>query len=146
MNDHLTPQQISEFVAGAVSPAIEEHVHDCVACSAEAERLSETVALFRESARNWSQEQESERPLIPLNLSASKNSRFTLRHLGWSAALAACLIAGLTLPHYRAIKPAPAHQANSAISDSELLVQVDRELSETVPPSMEPIAMTEVKR
>jgi hypothetical protein len=140
MNSHLTSQQISEYVAGASGPAMEEHVHSCIACRAEAGRLSETLALFRDSARRWSLEQESARPLIPVNLAAANNRRVTLRYLFLTAAVAACLIAGLTLPRQRAIKPVP------AISDAELLVQVDRELSETVPPSMEPIALTQVKK
>jgi anti-sigma factor RsiW len=149
MNDHLTSQQITEYVAGASGPAMEEHVHSCIACRAEAERLSETLALFRDSARRWSLEHESARPLIPVNLGAANNRRVTLRYLGLTAAVAACLIAGLTLPHDKhdkAGKPAPVRHAVSAITDAELLVQVDRELSETVPPSMEPIALTEVKK
>ena len=146
MNYHLTSQQISEYVAGASGPDMEEHIHACVACRAETERLSETLALFRDSARRWSLEHESARPLLPVNLAAVNNRRLTLRYLGLTAAVAACLIAGLTLPRDKAGKPPLVRHSVSAITDTELLVQVDRELSETVPPSMEPIALTQVKK
>jgi anti-sigma factor RsiW len=145
MNNHLTAEQISEYVAGAEDVALEEHVHSCVACRAEAERLSETLAIFRESARGWSLEQESARPLKPVNLAAPNNRSVPLRYFGLTAAAAACLIAGLVLPRDKAGKPSPAHNAVATMSDAELLGQVDRELSETVAPSLQPIALTEVK-
>jgi hypothetical protein len=146
MNNHLTSQQINEFVGGAAAPALEEHVRACHLCRAEAERLSDTLALFRDAARNWSVEQESARPLIPVNLNTAPHRGVNFWHWGWTtAALAACLIAGLTLPREHAAKPAPTHSAVSTISDAELLSRVDRELSETVAPSMQPIALNEVK-
>jgi hypothetical protein len=135
MNEHLTAEEISEFVAGAASPAIGEHLHGCLACRSEAERLTDALALFRQSVRQWSLEPQR----LPATLPSGASSRgVALKHLAWTAALAACLIAGLTLPHGKGIKPAPARQT---ISDADLLVQVDRELSEAVAPSMEPIAL-----
>jgi hypothetical protein len=146
MNDHLTSQQINEFVAGAAAPALEEHVHACNLCRAEADRLSDTLALFRDAARNWSVEQQSARPLISVDLNASPHRSVNFWHLGWTtAALAACLIAGLALPRQHAAKPVPAHTTVAPISDAELLGRVDRELSETVAPSLQPIALNEVK-
>jgi len=148
MNEHLTSQQISEFVAGLAGPAIGEHVSQCQVCRSEAERLSDTLGLFRQSVRQWSTEQE-QRDLVTLHSaglhSAEKHAhrKVTLQRLGWTAALAACLIAGLALPHDKGVKPAP---AQPAISDAELLVQVDRELSEAVPPSMAPIELHEVQK
>jgi hypothetical protein len=64
------------------------------------------------------------------------------RWLGWAVAVTACLIAGLTLPR-GFNKPAPAAHAVTSISDAELLSQVDRELSEAVAPSMEPMALNQ---
>jgi anti-sigma factor RsiW len=146
MNDHLTSQQISEFVAGAagVAPALDAHIQACDSCRAEAARLTETLALFRDAARRWSLEQESARPLMNVDLHAPRRT-VNLWHWGWKAALAACLIAGLALSREHAAKPAPVHQAVAAISDAELLGRVNRELSETVAPSMQPIALNEVR-
>jgi hypothetical protein len=131
MKDHLTERDISEFVAGAAGPAIGEHLHGCHECRLQAEGLINTLAVFRQSVRDWSLE-----PGQPTAVTAS-NRRFTLRRLVWTAALAAPLIAGLMLPYFR-IKSTPKSQA---ISDADLLVQVDRELSEKVAPSMEPIEL-----
>jgi hypothetical protein len=138
MNEHLTSRQVSEFVAGLAGPAIGEHVHQCDVCRSEAERLSDTLGSFRQSVRQWSNEQEHRRPVI---LHSARKA--TLQRLGWTAALAACLIAGMAIPHDKGVKPAPARRI---ISDAELLVQVDRELSEVVPPSMAPIELHEVQK
>jgi hypothetical protein len=141
MNGHLTSRQISEFAAGLAEPAISQHAQECDVCRSEAERLSDTLGLFRQSVRQWSTEQEQRRPVT-----LHSHRKVTLRHLGWTAALAACLIAGLALPHdknVKGVKPVPARRT---ISDAELLVQVDRELSEAVPPSMAPIELHEVQK
>jgi hypothetical protein len=138
MNEHLTSRQISEFVAGLAGPAIGEHLHECAVCRSGAERLNDTLGLFRQSVRQWSTEQERRHPVV---LHSAR--KVTLQRLGWTAAVAACLIAGLALPHNKAVKPAP---ARPTISDAELLVQVDRELSEAVPPSMAPIELHEVRK
>jgi ferric-dicitrate binding protein FerR (iron transport regulator) len=134
MSHHVTSEQISEFVAGAVSSSVQEHIQACPACRSEAERLNETLALFGQSVRRWSLEQEHARPVPSPRLS-------NLRQLGWTLALAACLIAGLVLPHSKTVTPTPIRNNVSSISDAELLVQVNRELSEAVPPSMAPIAL-----
>src|SRR5258708_6036684 len=102
MKDHLTSQQISEYVSGAGGAAMEEHVHSCIACRIEADRLSETLAHFRDAARGWSLEQESARPLAAVNLSAPNRRSVALRYVGLTAAIAACLIAALTLPRQHA--------------------------------------------
>jgi len=132
MNNHLSSEQISEFVAGGASAAIGEHLRECLACRSEAERLTDTLATFRQTVRDWSLELEH----APLPVARRK---VRLRHLGWAAALAACLIAALALPHDRRDKPAAS--VPQVISDADLLGQVDRELSEAVPPSMAPMAL-----
>ena len=135
MNEHLTAEEISKFAAGGASTAIGEHLRGCVACRLEAEHLTDALALFRQSVRQWSVEQER----LPATVPSGALSRAAgLKRLAWAAALAACLIAGLALPHGKGVKPAPVRQA---ISDADLLVQVDRELSEAVAPSMEPMAL-----
>ena len=141
MNEHLTSGQISEFVAGLAGPAIVGHVHQCDVCRCEAERLSDTLGLFRQSVRQWSAEQE---PRHPVTLHPHR--KVTLQRLGWTAAFAACLIAGLVLPHVNSVKGVKPAPVRITISDADLLVQVDRELSEAVPPSMAPIELHEVRQ
>ena len=138
MNRHLTSRQVSEYVAGLAAPAVGEHVHECAVCRSEADRLSDTLGLFRQSVRQWSTEREQRRPVT-----LHSHRKITLRRLGWTAALAACLIAGLAIPRDKGVKPAPARLTRS---DAELLVQVDRQLSESVPPSMAPIELHEVQQ
>ena len=135
MNDHPTSRQIDEFVAGAASPAVAGHLRECPGCRAEAERLSHSLAIFRQSVHQWSLAQER---LPSQSYPGQSHRRITLRRLGWTAALAACLIAGLTLPRHRDAAPADRPRP---VSDAELLVRVDRELSELAPASLEPVAL-----
>ena len=125
MKQHLTSRQITEYVAGAAGPGIIGHVSECPACRAETERLADSLALYRQSVTDWSLGMKA----VPLRV---PDRRLPLRQLVWATALAACLIAGLVLPHAK--EPAP-----RTISDADLLVQVDRQLAENVPPSLEPI-------
>jgi hypothetical protein len=137
MNRHLTSEQVSEFVAGAASQSMREHVAGCNDCHSEVERLNDSLAIFRQSVRQWSLEQEQAPFTLEIDARASRR-RITLQRLGWTAILTACLITGLTLPHHRNIEPMSAQRT---ISDADLLVQVDKELAEAVPPSLAPIAL-----
>jgi hypothetical protein len=125
MKEHLTQQQISEFVAGEKQH--EPHIRGCAACRNEAELLNESLALFRQSVKNWSADCEPR--AIPRRAAMPRN-------WGWAIALAACLIAVVTAWQGLAPAPVPARQT---ISDAELLGQVNRQLSEAVPPSMAPM-------
>ena len=153
MKQHLTRDEISMLVAGGTNDGAighaehARHIRECVACRSEAERLREALALFRHSARSWSTSQEQQ----PRNAILNISGRLTLRRVGWTAAACACLLAGLTLPReqfgipvFRHVRfGTPVLRQTSAISDAELLGQVDRELSEAVPPSMEPMALNQ---
>jgi len=138
MSDHLTSQQISELVAGAPGAAAEEHVRDCPACRSEVEHFNGTLASFRQSVRHWSEEREPE--FAPLRL-VSSDRRLAVQSWGWAVAVAACLIAGVELPRVINNRPAAPHQVAAQVTDAQLLARVDRELSEAVPPSLEPIAL-----
>jgi predicted anti-sigma-YlaC factor YlaD len=145
MNNHPASQDISDFVAGASGVAVAEHVNACPACRAEAAQMAGSLALFRDAVRQWSLEAEGVRPPWmpqPMTPKPVTRRRFTLPQVGWAtAALGICVAAVLTLPLDRHRNPTPATAATVAISDAELLVRVDRQLSQAVPTSFEPIAL-----
>ena len=131
MSSHLTSRQISETVAGSECPDTAAHLNECQACRAEVESFLNTLGQFRQSVRIWSEE--------PIFQPAVPQTQPALRRFGWPLALAACLVGLLAVPYARVPHPAAPRQA--AISDAELLVQVDRQLSEAVPTSLEAVAL-----
>ena len=86
MNQHLSSEQISRWIAGERSPREERHARECPQCRAELERLENAFSLFRDSGRRWSD-----------HWFASPAERSPLRSrrrasLGWASALAATLL------------------------------------------------------
>ena len=53
MNEHLTSEQITEWLAGTPEPETARHARECPRCRAEVESLREALAQFRESGRRW---------------------------------------------------------------------------------------------
>jgi protein TonB len=60
MSQHLSLQQISEYLIGAGGPSGQRHASDCAACRAEIETLAKPLALFRTSVHYWSERYRSE--------------------------------------------------------------------------------------
>jgi protein TonB len=52
MNRHLTPQQISQYLVGDLTPEQEVHAHECSECGARLARLESSLSHFRSSVRN----------------------------------------------------------------------------------------------
>jgi protein TonB len=52
MNQHLSPQQISQYLVGGLTPDEEVHAHECPLCGARLARLESSLSHFRSSVRN----------------------------------------------------------------------------------------------
>jgi len=52
MNQHLSPQQISQYLVGDLTPEQEVHAHECPQCGARLARLESSLSHFRSSVRN----------------------------------------------------------------------------------------------
>src|SRR5262245_7862814 len=52
MTDHLTENQISRWVIGGSTTDEQNHVQTCRKCTAEVDKFSETLSLFRSVIRN----------------------------------------------------------------------------------------------
>ena len=136
MNQHLSPQQIDEWVLNPFDtqrPAeVEEHLRSCPACAGEAARVAEPLTLFSGAVRSWGEEQ-----MGPVRGWA----RVEKRNPGWwRAGLAvATLWLLVAVPVYRH-RQQTREAALTAAQDEILLQQVERELSQSVPSPMEPLA------
>jgi anti-sigma factor RsiW len=135
MNRHLSERQMSEWALGERSPEMERHVGDCPSCRAELNLAGQALTAFRQSARQWSEQQ-----LGAGVADAWKTGRsrpwITFRSLRWACAVALVfLFAGVTVV-WRNHRSAA---VDSAEADAMLLKQIDTDVSQSVPDSMEPL-------
>jgi anti-sigma factor RsiW len=142
--NHLTERDQEEYVLGQRTPAMVQHLAHCAPCQAAVARLEQGVQLFRSAALEWSAQSFEKRPLrhVPAAPVAG-NALFP----AWQWTVAACLLFLALLPAYFSVQRAHQHEAAvhpaavqvAPISDDALLQQVDEEVSESVPASMEPL-------
>lgn len=108
-----------------------------------------SIRDFR-SAVTYVAERETSRPLNASWLAPARKRRRNAQQrmaLAWAAC--AALLCFATLPFFSHSRPSPAHPAAPAVvavaapaseSDTALLEQVDTDISESVPPSLAPLA------
>ena len=132
MNQHLSEQQIDEWLIGQRPAEVEGHLRSCQSCADEVERVAGPLTLFGGAVRSWGEEQMgSARVWRP----AGKSS-----FAWWRAGLAiATLWLVIAVPVYRH-RQATQEAALTAAQDEVLLQQVERDLSQSVPAPMEPLA------
>jgi hypothetical protein len=160
MNEmHLSEWDQQEYVLGQRTPDMVQHLAQCSTCQASIAQLEQGVTLFRNSALEWSARSLEGRPFrTPAPLPSLRSSLAP----AWQWAVAACLLLLLlpvylyvrnarqqeTIAHHTLPQTAPNATPNSApnsapndapINDDALLQQVDEEVSESVPASMEPL-------
>jgi hypothetical protein len=148
---HLTTDQLDALLASASAPAAsaanraepafaEAHLLACPQCAAELAGLRDSITLFRDATTAHAD--QLLRRLPPISL-PSRAYRPALEPAYWVAAAAMGLAALLPLKTLRqqAFQPPPAATArvanHSAESDEALLDDVNRDISASVPASMQ---------
>jgi hypothetical protein len=120
---------------------MERHVWDCPECVKQFIEFRETLEVFRESVREWSEEYESHTEEAA---ALSNEHRFSNGSYMWFATAATLLIilaSTLRLPYHRdESHRTTTGQSAALLSDEALFSQLDQEVSRTVPRSMEPLA------
>jgi hypothetical protein len=136
MSQHLSSQEVSQWIVGERTPQQEQHVGQCSECGAELARMEAALAMFRGSVRHWSEGQVR----VPRSLAPTRGSRgYPARPLPLRWALvAAALLVLAAVPIYRNAQDRQ-RQADLARADALLLEQVDAEVSRAVPRPMEPL-------
>ena len=136
MTEHLAAGRITECVGGGPGPEEQRHLLECAECRAEVARLRSTLGQFREAVRGWSGE---------LGERARERARAAARRgpvrvwFRWPVlATAALALAIAVAPVYKTVRDR--QRAAEALADAQLLEQVDREVTESVPGPMEPLA------
>jgi hypothetical protein len=132
--NHLSSWEQEEYVLDQRTPEMLRHLSECAGCRAAVARLEHGVAVFRNAAVDWSSECLATRPQ-QLNTSAARG--LSVLALRWAvAAVLPVLLLVFALLSFHPTSTRPVRPA-ADISDDALLEQVDQQVSDAVPSSME---------
>jgi anti-sigma factor RsiW len=131
MIQHLSGEQISQWLVGDRTPALERHVAECDACRGELQQLETTLAQFRGAVCDW-----SGGAAPPAWREPERRSPW----YGWPRLVLATATLGMlvALPVYWNTR-ARERAAEAARADAQLLERVDSSISRAVPEPMEPL-------
>jgi len=134
-HEHLSVWDREEYVIGQRTPAMVQHIAQCEDCRSAIAATQEDLEFFRDSAIQWSADCLERSP----RSAQVRRSAVFLPAFRWAlAALLLAVLLPLSLMRTgRHVAPSP--QPDAAMSDDALLQQVDEEVSEEVPSSMEPL-------
>ena len=146
---HLTEDQFGELLAGdaqqPIPASVQSHLLVCEKCAAELDGLRESLFLFQQATGAYANNELQRVPRVSLPdrpLSPALAPAFEPAYWLAAAALLAGLLPLQTL-HRQAVPPAPAVASGNTAesqSDEALLNDVDREVSASVPASMQALA------
>jgi hypothetical protein len=137
-NDHLTSEEMEALLWDSEARGRSQHLRVCGACSAEFESLRAAMSDLR-AAVIASAEQHRRMAVMPVPAHRTPRMMWSLL-----AATALICIAGPLALHQRsthvAVVHAPKQQVQGAVSDEQLLSDIQEDLSSPVPQAMLPLA------
>jgi hypothetical protein len=148
--NHLTDEQLGDWLAGEASAEVHEHLRGCERCRSEATVLRDEISRYSLALRHRSAEAGSAR--IAKRIMPGR--ALALRRLSWAGVTAlALLLAAQTGWMMRAHRPAPAPEhaaapppAPATMSDDELLEAVNNDLNRDVPRALAPVSAITIAR
>ena len=134
MIEHLTAEQISQWMIGERGMQLEQHVAACAECRTELEQLESALVHFRGAVKEFG---GTAVPSVwqPVERRASW---FSWPRMVAAAAALMVLVAGPYIGQARERARAAA-AADAARADAQLMERVDSSLSRSVPAPMEPL-------
>lgn len=145
--NHLTDEQLAEWLAGEASQETQAHLDGCAPCQAEARQLKDGIARYTVAMRSQSAQAQQ------AHLAGSITPRKALaRHrLRWAGAGVLALVLAAQTAWLMKPRPAPVAsqpiasapvnpQPTAAMSDDELLEAVNNDLSREVPLALAPVS------
>ena len=130
MIEHLSAEQISQWMVGDQTPQLELHVAACGECRAELEKLETALSQCRTAMREPAAAVPVPAWRAPLAASWTSWPRRVLA--------AVALLVLVALPFAWQVH-AREQAAQAALADSQLLESVDSAISQAVPEPMEPL-------
>jgi len=130
MIEHLSAEQISQWMVGDRTSQLEHHVAVCEECRAELEKLETALSQFRTAMR------EPAAAVPPPVWHAPQSATW----FSWPRLVVAtvALLVLVALPFAWRVH-AREQAAEAALADSQLLESVDSAISQAVPEPMEPL-------
>lgn len=129
MSEHLTSEQIAEWMIGGREVEAAQHVETCAECQRQVDQLQETLGMFRGAVRETAGSLGERQRVFQL-------PRRRVAVL-W-ATVAAALVTLAIVPAYE-VQARRLKAAETARQDAELLEQVNAELSEDIAGPMKPL-------
>ena len=126
MNNHLSEDQITEWLLGARDEDARRHLEACGACSLEVEELRRSISGFRDSVHAAAERDQSFWRNQQLAISDRVRAKgWYPLHWAWVAAMVMVLIAAVLLMR----SPNPPQNNASEDADKALLQEVQGDLS-----------------
>jgi hypothetical protein len=137
MIEHLSAEQISEWMIGERTPQLEQHVSQCAECSAELEKMEAALSQFRSAMRD----PRLAAPVPQWREPSTASTWFSWSRMAMAAAMLLILVAAPVSwrAHVRQQEATSAAATAAALADSQLLERVDSAISQGVPEPMEPL-------
>ncbi len=139
---HLTDREFATLLDGGHESRSEEHVARCAACRAEVAALGSSILNFRVAVTGFAAASVPAQPALrPTNVTQIWRRPRATGAAGLVAAMALCTVSISVLHHparHAAVHPGNA-VAVDASTDSRLLEDIDEDVSDSVPPSLQPL-------
>jgi hypothetical protein len=130
MSEHLSSEQISDWMIGDRAAEAVQHMRTCTECESRVERLEETLGMFRGAVRETAGSFEERQQVFQL-------PRRRIRVM-WATVVAA-LVTLVAVPVYQVQEHQRQAAAAAQQQDAELMEQVNAELSQDVAAPMKPL-------
>jgi hypothetical protein len=135
MIEHLSAEQISQWMMGERTPQLLQHVTGCARCGAELQQLETALTQFRTAMR-----EPPYSPAYPIVPPAWREPDSSSPWYSWPrlvlAIAALFILVALPLSWRARVRE---QAAQTALADSQLLESVDSAISQAVPEPMEPL-------
>ena len=143
MNNHLSEDQITEWMLGTRDDFVSRHLATCHACSVAVEKLRSTISCFRDSIHAAAQRDDSywRKQQHAIREHASARDWYPL-HWAWVVAVAMVLITAIFLTR----TPNPPQNKATEDADKVLLQEVQRDLAREVPEALAPAVLIAEER
>jgi hypothetical protein len=143
VNDHLSEDQITQWVLGTRDEYVLRHLESCEVCSREVEGLGNATTSFRDSIRAAAQRDRSfwQSQQLAIRERLSARDWYPL-HWAWVAAMIMVLIAAIFLTH----PPKAPQNSASEDADNALLQEVQSDLGRDVPQALAPAVLIAEER
>jgi hypothetical protein len=148
LDPHLTDEQFTELLLGAVPPSVAAHLECCAVCKREAAQISTAIGSFEAESRLWAERRAATRPALQPTHMPGWAASWLPRPaaLATAVVIVAVVIVGAFGISHRIAKPtaAPAEGSGQAVvsevqpiqpvptstlqADNELLSAIDGEL------------------